>query len=123
MVPLVVWALGGLFRGWSERQRQKEAEWRRLHELSIILYNKAGSSGLWSQLVAVRELRRLKSRAAEAKDIASLAALHFRSGTQSEGTAILVEELEAFAASGWHRQPAWLVSKRRRFEEAVHQGE
>lgn len=62
LVPLVVWAVSGVVRGvvmWSER---REGQWRRLHELATILYNKDGQSGLWAQILAAQELKRLRTR-------------------------------------------------------------
>ncbi len=68
---------------WNQR---REGEWKRLHELAAILYNKDGESGLWSQVLAVEELKRLRTRRKEVLELAHAAAIQFSSLPQTPET-------------------------------------
>jgi hypothetical protein len=120
LVPLIIWASAGMWRVWTERRARTEGDWRRLHELALILYNNATQSGLWGQIAAARELQRLKSRRRDAQDIAALAALWFKHHPQqTDGTPIIVAELEAFSPPNRKNQPAWLLETRRKVLERI----
>ena len=106
--PLVVWSLGALVRAWSYRREQQDARWRRLHELTLILYNNQHASGLWGQILAVREMRCLKGRISDAKDIAALTSIHFKTLAQNDGIRVLISELDDFAQPGRDKEPKWL---------------
>jgi hypothetical protein len=77
------------------RSQRREGEWRRLHELATILFNRDGQSGVWNQILAAQELKRLKTRSKEAKILAKSAADHFASLSPSQVPRQLIDELRA----------------------------
>lgn len=102
--PLVIWSIGGISKGREAWAARREAEWRRLHELALILYNNAHANGLWGQLLAVRELRRLRSRQLDAKALAASAAIFFRNNpVQTDGTRVLLAHLDEYVVE----KPWW----------------
>ncbi len=98
LVPVFVWAVSGLIRGAVMWNQRREGEWKRLHELAAILYNKDGESGLWSQVLAVEELKRLRTRRKEVLELAHAAAIQFSSLPQTPETKGLINKLRDFTS-------------------------
>lgn len=62
LVPLIVWALSSAFSAFARTREASLARWRRVQELAVALHNKRGNSGLWAQMLAIRELEEMRGR-------------------------------------------------------------
>ena len=80
---------------WNQR---REDEWKRLHELATVLYNKDGEAGLWNQILAIQELKRLRTRRKEALELVRSADIYFSSLPQTPDIKQVIGKLRGFAS-------------------------
>ena len=93
LTPVITWTVAGLFRAIAYYNDQKNHNWKRLSELSLVLYNNNHQHGGFAQLMALHEIDRLGvDKRAKAALIAKLYGYWSKSGDPQ-----LREELERLA--------------------------
>lgn len=76
------------------RSARREAEWRRLHELTDIVHH-GGQYGHWRQILAARELSRLQTLKLDVRWLAGTAADYYEANNSNGATEEFVAELRA----------------------------
>lgn len=56
MLSIITIAATGVWRAYTYSREQRQSEWKRIHELLVLLHNSDVKIGLWSQYAAVKEL-------------------------------------------------------------------
>ena len=79
------------------RSARREAEWRRLHELADIVHH-GGQYGHWRQILAARELSRLRTLKPDVRWLAGTAADFYEANRANSATDEFVMELRATSA-------------------------
>jgi hypothetical protein len=77
VMPLILWALSSLVAAVNAFRHARREQWKRLHHLTAVIYNKDHASGELAQIVAINEMGSLWIDRKTILRLARLARDHF----------------------------------------------